>query len=85
MKRLHGEEYAKVREEDDTGGTVDVWIFVDVTGDVSQARVAESSGRDALDQAALVVARSMRFEPARQGDDPIGVWAKQPIQFRPEE
>lgn len=85
VSRLLGEEYAEIREEDDRGGTVVAWIFVDEDGGASQVRVFESSGREALDQAALRVARSMRYEPARMGDDPVGVWVHQRIDFRPEE
>lgn len=85
VSRLLGDEYAAIREEDDRGGTVVAFIFVDEDGGASQVRVSESSGRDALDQAALRVARSMRFEPARMGDDAIGVWVQQRIDFQPEE
>lgn len=85
VSRLLGEEYAAVREEDDRGGSVVAVIFVDEDGGASQVRVRESSGREALDQAALRVARSMRYEPARMGDEPVGVWVLQRIDFRPEE
>lgn len=85
VSRLLGEEYAAIRKEDDRGGTVVVFTFVNEDGGASQVRLSESSGRDALDQAALRVARSMRYEPARMGDDPVGVWVLQRIEFRPEE
>lgn len=85
VSQLLGQEFAAVREEDGRGGTVVTWIFVDETGSASEVRVAESSGREALDQAALRVARSMRYEPARMGDDAVGVWVQQRIDFRPEE
>lgn len=85
VSRLLGDEFAAIREEDDRGGTVVTWIFVDEDGGASEVRVSESSGREALDQAALRVARSMRYEPARMGDDAVGVWVMQRIEFRPEE
>ncbi len=44
-------------------------------------RVDESSGYAAFDSAAINGARQLRFEPARRGEDPIGVWVRLPVQF----
>lgn len=44
-------------------------------------RVHESS-IEALDQAALEVARAMRFNPARNGDQPVAMWVLIPVRFQ---
>lgn len=49
------------------GGTVLLELDVDETGAVMDARVAESSGDPAFDDAALAAVRDFRFEPARDG------------------
>jgi TonB family protein len=63
------------------GGTVNVWFFIDEQGTVRGTRLAETSGYDALDQAALRVAAAMRFTPARNRDQPVPVWVSLPITF----
>lgn len=64
------------------GGTTHVWLYIDRTGAVADVRLQRSSGHDALDQAALGVARrAMSFRPARNGDEPVPVWVTFPITF----
>lgn len=63
-------------------GSVTLWIFVDESGEVAEARVHESSGYEAFDRAALEVAEEMEFEPAVNRDRPIGVWVVRRISFR---
>ncbi|MEX2048727.1 MAG: M56 family metallopeptidase [Gemmatimonadota bacterium] len=63
------------------GGTARVWFFIDTTGAVGNVLVEESSGHEALDQAALEVARTYRFEPARNRDAVVPVWINLPIMF----
>jgi TonB family protein len=59
-----------------------VWIFIDVNGIVDNAMVQTPSGYAELDQAALSVARTMRFTPAYNGDQTVPVWLSLPITFR---
>ena len=47
--------------------------------------VATSSGHEALDEAGLRVARSMRFTPARNQGEIVPVWIAIPIMFTPDE
>lgn len=54
-------------------------MFVDETGAVTATRVTESSGHADMDEAAVEVARQARFEPARRGDEAIGVWIVLPF------
>lgn len=57
-------------------------LFVDTDGRVQRIRIQESSDHPDLDRAAMQVAAEMEFEPARQDDEPLGVWISQPVQFR---
>ena len=63
------------------GGEVQIWVFVDENGDVQKANVRTSSGQQALDEAAVRVARVMKFTPARNKDVPVPVWISLPIVF----
>jgi TonB family protein len=63
------------------GGTAMVWIFIDETGRVRDARLNTSSGYDALDQAALRVTELMQFTAARNRDTPVPVWIALPVTF----
>lgn len=63
------------------GGTVTVWVYVDVAGVVKAARIQKSSGQQALDQAALSLARGIEFTAAENDGDPVAVWIALPITF----
>ncbi len=63
------------------GGTVLVWIFVDESGEVARLMVNESSGHQALDEAALRVASAMEFTPALNEEKAVPVWISLPIRF----
>ena len=65
------------------GGTAEVSLFVCDQGTVRAAILAKSSGYPALDDAALTVAQSMAFEPAKYQGSPVGVWVTYPITFKP--
>ena len=64
------------------GGTTLVWILVDEGGQSVKAQVKESSGHDALDQAAIKVADVMQFSPALNRDQKVKVWIQLPIVFK---
>jgi TonB family protein len=76
--------YPPMLREAGIGGTASVWFFIDEVGRVVTAQVRESSGHEALDQAALAVARRMDFGPARNGDQPVAVWVALDISFEPQ-
>jgi periplasmic protein TonB len=63
------------------GGTVNIWFFIDENGRVRNTRLAESSGYDAFDQAAIRVAEVMEFSPAYNRDQRVPVWVSLPITF----
>jgi periplasmic protein TonB len=63
-------------------GTVTIRVLVDVEGVVQRAEIAESSGFDVLDDAAIeTVRRRWRFVPARRSGTPIESWVLVPIRF----
>jgi len=65
-------------------GDVILRLFVDSTGRLQpeSSRVAEPSGYPALDSAALMGARKLRFAPARRHGLAIATAFLQPIEFR---
>ena len=63
-------------------GTVTVRVLVGADGSVESAEVAESSGFDTLDNAALETVRSRwRFVPARRDGVAVESWVLVPIRF----
>lgn len=62
-------------------GVVVLRIHIDPTGAVDSSYVKRSSGVAALDSAATADARRLRFRPARQGEDPVDVWATLPVRY----
>lgn len=59
---------------------MDVWVGED--GQVSDIKIAQSSGYGILDRAALKTVQTWRFEPARSGGKAIAMWVEVPIRFR---
>jgi protein TonB len=63
-------------------GTVTIRVLVGIDGIVQRAEIAESSGFDVLDDAAIeTVRRHWRFVPARSAGIPIESWVLVPIRF----
>jgi protein TonB len=60
---------------------VRVYYYIDADGKVEDVRIDKSSGHQDLDQAALKVARVMRFAPALNKDQKVPVWVSFPITF----
>ena len=77
------EEYPALLRGAGVGGRAEVWLLLDADGLLRDTRINESSGHEALDLAALRVARVMRFSPAMGGAEPVPVWVSIPIEFRP--
>ena len=63
------------------GGVVIVWFFVEESGRVADTRVAQSSGYEQLDVAALQVSDRFVFSPALLNDQFVPVWVQFPITF----
>jgi periplasmic protein TonB len=62
-------------------GQTTLRVFVAASGQVDSVEVDTPSGHAAFDSAAARGAHELRFEPARRGDDPVGVWVLLPVQF----
>ena len=65
-------------------GTVVLRLFIDETGEVvaDSTRVAEGSGYDELDSAAVAAVPDLRFAPARRNGTPVATTFLQPVHFR---
>jgi TonB family protein len=74
-------EYPPSLRDAGIGGTVKVYYYIDAEGKVEDVRIDKSSGHPALDDAALKVARVMRFVPAMNRDEKVPVWVSFPITF----
>jgi len=80
--RAMEKEYPPLLRDAGIGGTVKVYFFIDETGRVRDTRVDQSSGHQALDEAALKVASVYRFSPALNRDQKVPVWVSFPITFQ---
>ena len=65
------------------GGTVVMWFYIDVDGNVVRTQVNQSSGHAGLDDAASRVAELIDFTPAMNRDQRVPVWIQWPITFQP--
>ncbi|MCG6957297.1 MAG: energy transducer TonB [Gemmatimonadetes bacterium] len=75
-------EYPPLLRDAGIGGTVRVYFFIDETGKVIDHRIDQTSGHQALDDAALKVADVYRFSPALNRDKKVPVWVSFPITFQ---
>lgn len=82
VQRVLMREYPAVLRDAGIGGAPVLWLFIGTTGAVERTQVQESSGFDALDQAAANVASVMRFTPAQNRDQTVAVWVQIPIRFQ---
>jgi TonB family protein len=73
--------YPPILREAGVGGIATVWFFIDEDGRVERRLLNRKSGYDALDEAALRVAETMRFSPALNGSRKVPVWVEIPIVF----
>jgi protein TonB len=62
-------------------GTVQLDVLVNHRGGVNQVRLAETSGHDLLDRAAIAAVENWLFEPGKRGDETIDMWVRVPIRF----
>lgn len=82
-RRVVAREYPRRLQRVGVGGTVNVLLWAQPDGGAGQARVAESSGVEGLDSAAMRAVRSFLFRPATHGGRPVGTWVQFSIRFRP--
>ena len=82
VQRALEREFPPILRDAGIGGTVNVHFFIDTEGVVQRVLVAQTSGHEALDEAALRVARVFRFTPALNEDEVVPVWIAIPITFQ---
>lgn len=75
-------EYPAELREEGIGGSVTVWFCISAQGRVQDMRINESSGLEALDEAAMRVAGVYDFEPAMNRTERVTVWVSLPITFQ---
>ena len=75
-------EYPPLLRDAGIGGTVRVYFFIDENGAVQDYRIDQTSGHQALDDAALAVADVYRFTAALNRDKKVPVWVSFPITFQ---
>ena len=75
-------EYPPLLRDAGIGGTVRVYFFIDEEGRVGDRRIDQSSGHQALDDAAMSVAEIYQFSPALNRDKKVPVWVSFPITFQ---
>jgi len=62
-------------------GTLQLDVLVNSRGGVNEVRLAESSGHDLLDRAAMAAVQAWLFQPGKRGDEAIDMWVRVPIRF----
>lgn len=75
-------KYPRIARRRGYEGTVYIDVFVDAQGKVKDLRLAESSGYQVLDGAAMEVVEKWLFEPGRMGDRRTEMWVKIPVRFQ---
>ncbi|MFK3774711.1 energy transducer TonB [Pseudomonas sp. NPDC089406] len=75
-------EYPQMAQRRGWEGTVLLRVEVLPSGKPGQIQVQKSSGRDALDAAALAAVKRWSFVPAKQGDVALAGWVSVPIDFK---
>lgn len=75
-------EYPRMARRKRYQGVVLLDILVAASGQVSDARVHQSSGHPLLDRSALEAVKKWGFEPGRRGDQAVEMWVRIPVKFQ---
>ncbi|CAM3820268.1 Protein tonB2 [Pseudomonas reidholzensis] len=75
-------EYPQMAQRRGWEGTVLLRVEVMASGKPGQIQIQKSSGRQALDDAALAAVKRWSFVPAKQGDVAQSGWVSVPIDFK---
>ncbi len=73
--------YPRTLKDAGIGGTATLYFFISEEGRVEKFQIHQSSGHDALDNAALRVADVMEYSPALNRDQRVPVWVQINITF----
>ena len=82
-RRLVRDHFQREFENTRIEGTVQVGLFIDAEGNVDSTRVDVTSGNERLDEEALIVARGVKFNPAKNRGNPVAVWVTWMISYDP--
>jgi protein TonB len=63
-------------------GTVRMKVHVDLTGEISNPTLTQSSGFQRLDVAAMDMVKCMKFEPGKVDGLPTAMWFDYPVTFK---
>ncbi len=75
-------EYPPIAREAGIEGNIVLQIFVNKKGFVEDVVVVQGLPQTGMDEAATRAIKQVRFKPAKQRDQPIGVWIAIPIRFK---
>jgi TonB family protein len=81
VERSLQRNYPPLLRDAGIGGRAVLWFHIDENGNVVKTQLNESSGYEALDDAAARVASTMRFTSAKNRDKAVQVWVQIPITF----
>ncbi|CRS62597.1 energy transducer TonB [Pseudomonas aeruginosa] len=81
-RRPSAPEYPALAMRRGWEGTVLLRVHVLASGSPSEIQVQKSSGREALDQAAVKAVKRWSFVPAKRGDKAEDGWVSVPIDFK---
>jgi protein TonB len=81
VERALVRQYPSMLRAAGIGGDVRVLLWLDENGAITRAEIDQSSGREALDSAALEVVKVMRLTPALNGSRPTRVIVSLPVRF----
>lgn len=73
--------YPLVARRRGQSGRVLVRARLDTRGDVTEIKIMDSSGYEALDKAALTAVEDWKFEPYRRGGQALIAWVELPVVF----
>jgi TonB family protein len=82
LKRFLERHYQPILEYSGATGVVHVFFYIDESGLVQKAEIAESSGSRSLDRLAMRLSKVLRFSPAMLAGRPIRMQVRLPITFR---
>lgn len=75
-------EYPRLAQANGIEGKVGISFLVTQEGEVDSAMIEQSSGHKILDDAALLFAKRLRFNPAKQGKMSVSVWRSLELYYR---
>ena len=74
--------YPDIAQEAGIEGQVLIQCFIDKTGRVKETIIIKGVPNTGLNESAVAALRKTRFRPARQRENPVGVWVTIPINFK---